>query len=326
MYNLNSRFPAQAFNASDVDNVLVAPQEQIHVLLQSEKNQEVYKRFYEDFGLFLKKLPSGKVNKYVSDIYNKKLIYVGFTKNNKAKEISSRVLLNPDNKKLTAIVLNSDNLDIDLKTGETFNIDDCIYAAYLGLIRAAIILNTDIKSNKELHQLLTTYMYLIFIKVIGKNTFVTQRQKDFLRLSCVYIYYIYFFNEKHSYAVSILKREYKDIVEKDIFEDFIKQIELNKGYTTIKDIPKLLIDLKIIFVDPKQIYMSMIRSLKPIGFYTFIGPLDYFISSLILTKYPSELFSKYNLTNPKLHDSIEELTEKYIKKIKFEVNGLPKKA
>ncbi len=326
MFKLNKRFQSNSFNDSVVDNVLVTPQVSIHVILQSKNNENIYNNFYEQFGLFLKKLPNNAVKKNVENLYNKKLIYIGFVQgSNQAKEISSRVLLNDSNNKLSGIVLNSNNLNIDISTGDTSNIDNCIYATYFGIIRSAVIINKTIKSNNDLHKLLTTYMYLIFNKIIGKNIFATQRQKDFLRLSCIYIYYIYFFNEKHSYVISILKRKYSDIVDKEIFDDFIKKINENRGYTTIKDIPKLLIDLRVIFIDPKKIYMKLIQTLKPIGFYTFIGPYDQFISSMILSKYPTDLFSRQNLTNPKIHDAVEKLIEKYLKTITFEISGLPTK-
>ena len=326
MFKLNKRFQSNAFNDSVVDNILVAPQINIHVILQSENNKSIYKTFYDQLGLFLKKLPNNAVKKNVENLYNKKLIYIGFTQSKtQAKEISCRVLLNEANNKLTGIVLNSTNLDIDITTGETTNIDNCIYAIYFGLLRASILMNKKIKSNEDLHKLLTTYIYLIFNKGIGKNVIVTQRQKDFLRLSCIYIYYIYFFNEKHTFAVSILKRKYASMFDKDIFEDFIVKINQNKGYTNIKDIPKLLVDLKILFVEYKQVYMTLIKLLKPIGFYTFIGPYDQFVSSMILSKYPTELFTRQNLTNEKIHQSVETLMEKYIKDISFEIKGLPNK-
>ena len=326
MFKLNKRFQPITFNDSVVDNVLITPETKIHVLPHSEKNQSIYDTFYQQLGLFLKKLPNNAVKKSVENLYNKKLIFIGFTlSKSQAKEISTRILLDKSSNKLNGIVLNSINLDINITTGETNNIDNCIYAIYFGVLRTALVISQNIKSNDDLHKLLTTYMYLVFTKTIGKNIFATQRQKDFLRLSCIYIYYIYFFNEKHTYAVSLLKRKYSDVVDKEIFEDFIKKINENKGYTNIKDIPKLLIDLKIVFVDPKQIYMSMIRSLKPIGFYTFIGPYDQFIASMILCKYPTDLFSRQNLTNQKIHDAVEKLVEKYVTKIRYELNGLPTK-
>ena len=243
---------------------------------------------------------------------------LGVSKTDKSRFIFTRILLDDALTKLSGVVLNTEKLNIDINKGETNNIDNCIYAVYYGLIRASILLNKrSIKSDKELHKLLTTYLFLMYLKVLGKNNIYSKKQKILIHLVCIYIYYIYFFNEKHSYSLSIIKRDYMDIIDKEIYNEFYKMIKDNKGYNSIKDIPKLLVDLKISFKDPKQVYMTMIKILTPMGFYTFIGPFDQFVSSMILCKYPTDLFSRNGVTNIKIHNSVEEKIERLIKKISY---------
>lgn len=322
MFNLNKRFQPQSFNKSPADNILITPEKKISVVYHRPENKHSYENFNDQFGLFLSKLPNNNVKRYVHNLYNKKIIFMGDVQGNDNNEIFARVLLT--NNKLSGVVLNKDNLDIDLHTGDTNRIDDCIYATYFGLIRAAILTNSSkIRSDKDLHKLLTTYLYLMFIKIIGKNSIFSKKQKDILHLVCIYIYHICFFNEKHTYVLSIIKRDYKDVTNKEIFDEFFEMINDNKGYSNIKDIPKLLIDLKLYFKDPKQSYMTMIQMLKPIGFYTFVGPLDQFIASMILTKYPTDLFSRNGVTNQKIHDSVEDIICKYISKLSYEIKGIP---
>jgi hypothetical protein len=306
----------KSFNDSSVDEILVTPEEKINVV--AESNKQIYKTFYEEFGLYLSKLPNNNVKKHVQNIYNKKIIGIGITNDNRANQIFARITYDKSVKKLDDIILNAKKLGINITSGETNNIDDCIYAAYFGLIRASIILNkTLIKPDKDLHKLLTTYLYLMYIKVLGKNAIFSNKQKTMIHLTCIYIYYIYFFNEKHSYSLSVIKRDYMDIIDKSIYDEFYRLIKDNKGYSTIKDIPKLLIDLKLSFKDPKQVYMTMIKILGTMGFYTFIGPFDQFVSSMILSKYPTELFSRNGVTNIKIHNSVEDKMNKLMSKISF---------
>ena len=60
------------------------------------------------------------------------------------------------------------------------------------------------------------------------------------------------------------------------------------------------------------------------GFYSLVGPLDYFISLVVITKYPVEFISNKAPTNDKIQNAVEEIMSKYIDKIKYDLTAVVK--
>jgi hypothetical protein len=87
----------------------------------------------------------------------------------------------------------------------------------------------------------------------------------------------------------------------------------------------MLIDAKVINESPNVITMSLLKMLKPMGFYCLIGPLDYFISLVIITKYPIEFIGNKAPTNDKIQNAVEEVVLKYIDKIKYDLTAITNK-
>ncbi len=325
-FNITKRFPPKFFNGNPVEDILKRSEESILMLFRLEASSDIYDRFDNDFNLFLSKLPSSPAREITSNLFNKDLIFIGQSTQKKQGNVMSRVLLTPDNK-FAGIVLNSSNLEINTGTGECPAIDDCIYASYAGILRGSIIINEkEIKKNKELHKLLSTYIFLLYLKLIGKSSIISPRQKQTLHVLCVYTFYQHFLREKHGYIISILKREYvaKDIISESLFNDLEPKLEILKSFNNMKDLPKIITEFKIVTVNPSQFLMQMLKNLKPLGFYSLVGSLDHLVSAIILSLYPNSLIPKFMMTNEKIHKEIERSMNDYIKKIKFDVTAIPK--
>lgn len=307
----------EQFNDSPITNILATKERNIFVINRTQENKDLYSNFDNLFNTFLLKLPENNVKKYVNYVFTKNIIYIGNSVGFKTDLVFSR--LYKTESKLFGIVLDSSVLEIDIKTGDTSRIDDCIYASYFGLVRSAILLNKqEIAKNQDLHKLLCTYLYHIFIRAIGQKTIYNEKQKSLVRLACTYIYYRQFLTQTHNMTVSLIKRYHSELFNKNDLDEFIPLLDNVSKYNTVKDIPKILVDLNVYHDNPSNITIQLIRIIESTGYYSLIGSLDQLIGMVILSKYPTQLFSRSCLTIDKIHDSVEIIISKFIDTIQFE--------
>lgn len=315
-----SSFPVQQFAASPVSDVLKTGEYNIAWFDKDEDNRSMYATFNENFKLFLTKMQSNNVKKFVEFLFNKGLIFVGISK--LKNPVFSRLLLGKSDG-IAGIVLDSSDLDIDLKTGETPNIDDCIYAVYYSLIRGGVLLNKDeVQRDKELHRNLAIYLNQIFLRSLGKGTIYNEKQKNSILITCIYIFHRHYLQQKHLAALSFLKRNYSNLVDQKTLELVYPLLESTSKYSTIQDIPKILIDLKILSANPNIVTMNLLKNLGTSGFYNLIGSLDVYIGFVVLSRYPTGLFPRTSLISDKLHKNVEQIMIKYLDKIKYDTKAI----
>ena len=316
----SSNFPAQQFAVSPVSDILKTGEYNIAWCNKDEEDKDMYSLFNENFKLFLTKMQAGNVKKYVEFAFNKGLVFVGISKGK--NPVFSRLLLSKTDK-IAGIVLDSSDLDIDLRTGDTPNIDDCIYAVYFSLIRSAILLNkTEIQKDRELHRNLSIYLNQIFLRSLGKGTIYNDKQKNAILITCIYIYHRHYLQQKHTSALSFLKRHYSNIVDQTTLENIYPLLESTSKYNAIQDIPKILIDLKIITVNPNIVTMNLLKNLGTPGFYNLIGPLDVYAGFVVLSRHPSGLFPRTSLISDKLHKNVENILVKYLNKVQYDIKTI----
>lgn len=322
MPDLNKSFQTNFFSDTDVNTILRTDEQKIFILKRSD-NPDIYDTFQQDFSNYLTKMPANIVKENIRNLLNKNLIFLGIAKI-KPDNVIVRSLITTDDK-LAGLALDSQQLGVDPTTGAADSIDECIYASYFGLIRSAVLINkSDIRQNKDLHKLLTTYLYLMFLKVIGSDKLYSEKQKTLVHILSIYIYYKHYLKEKHSYILSILQRDYDKFIGKESIEEFLPVLEKMQSYTSLKEFPKMLIDAKVITESPNAMIMSLLKMFKPMGFYSLIGPLDYFISLVIITKYPIEFVGDKAPSNEKIQNAVEEIMSKYIDKIKYDLTAVGK--
>jgi hypothetical protein len=268
-------------------------------------------------------MTSTEVKNACRTLLNKDLLFLGMAKS-KPDNIILRLFITTSNK-LAGVALDSQQLGVDPVTGVTNSVDEFIYATYFGLIRAAILLNKDkVRQNKELHKLLSTYLYIIFLKTIKSDRLYSDKQKNLLQMLSIYIYYRHYLKEKHDYTLSIIKNDYDKIIDGQIIEEFLPVLEKMKSYSLIKDFPKMLIDAHIVNDPPNVFLISLLKLLKPMGFYALNASLDYFIALCIITKYPASFIGGKMPTHEKIQNTIEKIVTSYIDKINYDLTALVK--
>lgn len=311
----------KTYNPSSVDETIITGEKKIVYLRRnSDKNKEIYDSFDGYLSTYLDKLPNDYVKKYVNEVFQKLLVFIGISIGS-SDGIFTKVALTNKNK-LAGIVLDSNDLDIDYTKGVTDNIDNCVYAIYFGLMRSAVLCNKEsIRQNKKLHKLLSTYVYLIFLRVLGRNNIYSEKQKLFIQYVCVYMFYKHYFNENQNYIFSIIRNEYSDYIPESICDEFEPLMKKTKNYESIKDIPKLFIDLNIVKENPNAVVINLIKTLKTPGFLAMIGPLDYFIGFVVLAKYSTDFYSKLSMTNESLHSAVEKIMIEYLNKLEYDLTA-----
>jgi predicted MPP superfamily phosphohydrolase len=86
----------------------------------------------------------------------------------------------------------------------------------------------------------------------------------------------------------------------------------------------MLIDAKLWNENPRIFIISLIKILKPFGFYCLMGPLDYLVSLVIVSRYPTDFFSKKSVVNDKIQSAVEEIIVGYMDKINYDINAVLK--
>jgi len=317
MGDINKIFQPKFFSDSSINVTLRGDEQKIFIIPRTEKNAEIYENFSKDFSDYLMKLPNGIVKDCCRKLLNNNLIFLGIAKTKPDNVVVRLLITNED--KFAGITLDSQQLGIDPITGITDSIDECIYASYFGFIRSVILINKNsIRQNKDIHKLLTTYLYLLFIKAFGADKIYSEKQRILLHLLTIYIYYRHYLKEKHDYVLSIIQNRYTKIIDREYIEEFLPTLEKMKSYNDIRDFSKMVVDCKIVNESPNFLTINLLKMLKPMGFYCLIGPLDYFITFVILAKYPITFIGNKIPNNEKLQNSIEGIIEKYIDNIKYD--------
>lgn len=322
--NFEKVFPPRQFTHSNpIADILQKDERKFLIKLRTKEAKPVYDRFDNDFGLYLSKLPNNPVKEYVGRLYNERMFFIGTSKTGEISSYS-RLLITKENR-LAGVALNAYQLNIDVDDGSTSDIDECIYATYSAVVRAGALINEkEIKKDRDLQKLLATFIFLLFLKLLGKSMTVSSKQKYFLQAVCTYLFYRHYIGEKHGYALSILEKEFVgEYIPVEIYNEIKSKMDSLKPFDSMKDLPKVISDFNIADINPSVFLMQTLKSIKQSGFYALIGPLDTLISEVVLAQYPTELVSKTMMTNPDVHRGIEEIMNKYMAKIKFDNSAIP---
>jgi len=304
----------KSYNKVLKDVLLSKPTEFISILKDKE-HEEVYNQFNSDFEMYLSKLPNNNVKKYVTEVFNRELIFLG------ANQISKNVRvyfskIEADKERMKKIVLDLKEFDININTGETKNIDECIYATYFAFIRFAVAASrTAIKKDDKLQEKLAQYFYQIMVSVSDTKNINTPKQKFFFKLVAYYAFYRHFIRDTSAVTIKNLRNIFKK--DKEYFDEFKNSFKEIDKYKTVKDFPKMLIDANVLKVDPNMFSINLLKKYKQLGFYCIYGSLDMFIAFTTITRYPFEMFAKVPVINTSLQKEVEEIMIGYMRKVKF---------
>lgn len=305
----------KSYNSSLKEILITQPSDFMFVYRnQGGVVDEAYKKFDQDFSTYLSKLPNNSVKKYVSELFNRNLIVFGNASSKAANINFVRTDIQGD--KLKAVALDIRDFDIDIKTGETRNIDECIYASYFGFLRFAVVANrTSIKNDRKLQELLAQYFYQIMISIIESGKIDTPKQKFFFKIIAYYAFYRHFIRETSASTIRILR----DIFDegKELFNEFLPRFKDIDKYDSVKDFAKMLIDTKVITIDPNVFSINLLKKYKQYGFYCIYGTLDMFVAFIVASKYPFEFLGEMPTVNSNIQKDIEEIMIGYMRKVNF---------
>lgn len=282
-------------------------------------NLQIYTTFYEYLSTYLMKLPNSPAKQSVDSLVTRNLIYLGSDVNMNTKNgiIGTNVF---NNKNLAGVVLDSVELGIDMSTGETDNADSCVYAAYFLHLRAATIYNAQaIMRDDKVHQYAIEYLKVLFMRLIGVNIHLSDKQKDFLEFICSYFYRRFLLASHHAVAVedslSNLSTDYIDETK-----HLSSRLE---RYTHMKDIFKALGDYMITSDSPSMIMMKVLQKYNNVIFYSITSTLDYLLALVVVSRYPAQFAHSANV-NINAQKKLEDIMVKYIKRVKYDVGVLEK--
>lgn len=138
----------------------------------------IYDKFFEQIGTYLEKIPSSDAKSAVKKLYDRRLVFLGrdVTVPGKNGIIGSFVI---NKTKFAGVVLDTVELEIDFETGDTSNIDYCLYTSYFEFIRAVVTIHSNVvKHDRKLHELCIKYLFFICLRLIGTNVSFSTKQKE----------------------------------------------------------------------------------------------------------------------------------------------------
>ena len=324
---INKLFPTKTFlmpsdSTINNENDLIKGENAIFVVPKIKDELERYSDFYKQLYDYLPKVTNDKIKTIVKDLLDRDLIFIGSASYD--PNSPTRLLINANNK-LAGIILNIYPCGINIKDFKSKNPLLCIYMIYYGFLRSIIIINKEqISKEYQLHELAAGYIYVLFIKYFGKNSFLTEKQKSYLKCACLYIYYAHYFKLKHNNILATINLHHYDIVNSEFLESFMIDMKPLNRFTNIKELPSLLIDLKITNETPNSITIGILKTLKTNGYFSFTGYLDMFLSFIVVSKYPvDQIFNVEGILNNKINNAIEDILLEYSKKIKYAIGIIP---
>lgn len=311
----NSLFPS---SNNITDEPLFKIQHSYLVLLPTNAAaKEIYNQFLTDLHNYSVKAAQGFPLDIYKNVSSRNIIFLGKNGYNSHIDIPGMSLLNNKNA-LAGIILDMNTLEIDSHTGISSKCDLAFYALYFEYIRNAITSNQVlVNKDSKLDLLVIKALYLLYLKILGSQITLNEKQKIFLQSDIAYFYFRFMKNNPHPLAMSnalSFNPESRDEV-KFVLKTFEK-------YDKMKDIFKSFIDFKISMESPSVFIIKTINKFNMFTFYCFTTSLDYLISMIILSSYPTPFFPNLNINNQIQHEIENYLAEAYFSKIKYDSNYL----
>ena len=279
--------------------------------------KEIYKQFLTDLNNYSLKAAQGLPLDVYQKISSRNIIYLGKNGTNSHINIPGMSLLDNKNS-LAGIILDMNTLEIDSHTGISSKCDLAFYAIYFEFIRNIITSNQKIiNTDSKLDLLTIKALYLLYLKILGSQITLNEKQKLFLQYDIAYFYFRFMKNNPHPLALSnalSLNDNYRDEA-KFILKTFDK-------YEKMKDVFKSFIDFKITTESPSVFIIKTINKFNMFTFYCFTTSLDYLISMIVLSSYPTSFFPNLNINNQSQRDIENHLVENYFNKVKYNSNYL----
>lgn len=294
----------------------------IYLFYRTEDHHACYQRFDQDFERCLRAMKGGPVKKHVLRAWNEKLVYIHLPVK-RGDDISARVFFSEDNH-VMALSLNALNLDIDPETGDAQFIDDCVYAIYLGLIRATFVINQDkLSAEFQLNALLTDYLYRLvweFIESVCWEKGDRAERKNQLREVCDYYYAACFLGLDQKQAVSWRKGPGRRVdVPGTNLRSRIIPLKCDKRGRA-KKFSEILASAGLT-PHHNWLWHRLVSDFSREALYALNGVLDHFIGLCILSSYPTNLFEGRLPAAARISKQVEAILLPYLEQIKYSTSS-----
>jgi hypothetical protein len=293
------------------ENILVKLEKLFLILPRTLENEATYQNFDDQISKYLSKI-SGVSKDICQQLLNRKALYIG-TNIKKVNSILGCSSISQDNKLIfTCADMSIFDIDpIDITIG---NIEELINQYYYQFIRCNIYIFPDIKKNFELHNLIIQYYTFLLLKVIKIPTLV-DKKIEFLKMAIAILYFRHFLDMDAKYAkekaLALVDQTYQKEFDSAIPDAFILK------YNNIKDILKLVIDLKIVFDTPNNLTYQMLNNLKVVSFLSITSTFDHLVAALIASITSTEYY-KPLLINRQIQEKVEQILASHFNNIKYE--------
>ena len=304
-------------NKSEMVELLVSSEKKIMIYIpRLPEARESIKMFLTDVSTYLKKISIPHIKKYVQNVVDKNLIFLGHSLN-KNDVVFSRVAFHEE--KLSGIIIDAADFNVDMSSGQCDKIDDVIFAIYFSLIRAGVIIfQKEIYSDYPIHKIASTFLFGSLLKSFGRGTIYSEKQKELMNYVLLVLFYKHFFMEKLETIHSKLIKNYSENINlENVLREFGKEkIKVIDSYSQLKEIPRVLNALSLINEDPNVVLHKLMSNLGIYG-YCSLYSLDYLIAMIVICQYPFSFFPKTASFNPTLSAALEKIMFKYLDRIQY---------
>lgn len=298
-------------NDNPNDNVLVRLEKLFLYLFRSKDSEKIYQNFDDQLKTYLNKI-SGNSKDICLQLLNRKAMLMSVNPKKLTNILGTYV--SSESNKLLFVAAEISIFDIDVLDGTIGNIEELVNQYYYQFIRATIRSFPEISKNMDLHYMVIQIYSYLLMKTLRIPTLV-DKKVELLKYITGILYLKHFVKMDFNLA----KEKVLPLIDSKLQKEIISTVPdaLLTKYNDIKDILKLVIDLKLVFDTPNNLTYQMLSQLKVVSFLSITSTFDHLIASLIAALTSVEYY-KPLLINKQLQEKLEANILQYANKMKYE--------
>jgi hypothetical protein len=285
----------------------------IYVFYRTDQHLQCYERFDQEFSRCLETMGEGALIELVGRARRRRLIYIHLPIRQE-DYVSARVFFSEDNK-VRALSLNALNLGIDPDTGDAQDMVDCAYAVYLGLIRAAFVINREtLLAEMRLHRLLAGYLRGLLAEALREGGM--RADEALLTAACDCYYGVKFLGlEPDQALVWAAGPGPEGPGELHVSQDATRQARL-QACAKADGLSQALHQAGLT-PHPAWLEHRLAANLEPEALFSLNGVLDHFMGLCVLSSYGGETFLGKLPSLGQIGRRVEEILLPFLKNIRF---------
>lgn len=300
---------------SRAKKVLREFENKIYVFYRTEDNRPRYQRFDQDLENRLDAFHDGDFKSLVTNVCQERAIYFHLPIS-RGDEVSVRVFFSEKNQ-VVALSLNAVNLGIDPENGTARNIEDCLYGVYLGLIRAAFVINKNrLMENRVLHSALSQYLINMIEFLVSGEMALDQEKEYALEATCNY-YYASCFLGLQTRDAAMWRPRGGDCLERAEREKYRRSLlAAPKSHEPLRWMSHLVFVLDLA-PNPEWLWRRFATNLSKEVCFSIGGALDHFMGLCILSSYSVSLFQSSLPAGGSLSSRVESILMPHMRAIEY---------